>query len=116
MDGTGSRLAAPPGGTAAATLLLLELSRLDRRLAPAVAAMQAAHGPDAAADPYRGLYVSDLEAGRLVARPTPAQSCNHGEGLMNCKHYACVGDRAIRLPGDDTSAYATGVFTLTRVP
>ena len=49
-------------------MLLRELARLDRRLESAVGAMQAAHGAEAAADPYRGLYVSHDEAGRLAAR------------------------------------------------
>jgi AAA+ superfamily predicted ATPase len=56
------------GDPGSARALLRELSRLDRRIEAAVAAMQAARGPDAAADPYRGLYVSHDEAGHLAAR------------------------------------------------
>jgi AAA+ superfamily predicted ATPase len=45
-----------------------ELGRLDLRLEAAVAAMRAAHGEQAAADPYRGLYVSHDEAATLAAQ------------------------------------------------
>jgi hypothetical protein len=55
-----------------ARALLRELARLDQRIETAVAAMRAAHGPEAAADPYRGLYVSHDEAGRLAVRPPGA--------------------------------------------
>ncbi len=48
--------------------LLRALGWLDRLLGSAVAAMQAAHGPEHAADPYRGLYVSHPQAGELAAR------------------------------------------------
>jgi hypothetical protein len=48
--------------------LLRALHWLDRRLDRAVAAMRQAHGPEAAADPYRGLYVSHEDAGRLAGR------------------------------------------------
>ncbi|HLL45201.1 MAG TPA: hypothetical protein VK399_00765, partial [Longimicrobiaceae bacterium] len=48
--------------------LLRALGWLDGLLGSAVAAMQAAHGPEHAADPYRGLYVSHPEAGALAAR------------------------------------------------
>jgi hypothetical protein len=64
-EAPGSRLSAPP---ADAHLLLRQLARLDRRIETAVAAMQAAHGAEAAADPYRGLYVSHDEAGLLAVR------------------------------------------------
>ncbi|MFL5384366.1 MAG: AAA family ATPase [Longimicrobiaceae bacterium] len=58
----------PPGPAASGRDLLPALARLDRRLEAAVAALQAAQGPEAAADPYRGLYVSPAEAARLAAR------------------------------------------------
>jgi len=48
--------------------LLRALGWLDGLLGSAVAAMQAAHGPEHAADPYRGLYVSHPQAGALAAR------------------------------------------------
>jgi SpoVK/Ycf46/Vps4 family AAA+-type ATPase len=52
--------------------LLQALRRLDRLLEQAVTAAQVAHGPEAAADPYRGLYISQKEVGRLLARPPGA--------------------------------------------
>lgn len=45
------------------------LQRLDRILQAAVAAAQAAYGPEAAADPYRGLYIGLGEVEKLLARP-----------------------------------------------
>jgi SpoVK/Ycf46/Vps4 family AAA+-type ATPase len=48
--------------------VLSALRRVDRLLGPAVAAAQAAYGSEAAADPYRGLYISQEEAARLLAR------------------------------------------------
>jgi hypothetical protein len=48
--------------------LLQALGRLDRLLERAVAAAQAAYGPEAAADPYRGLYINHSEVERLLAR------------------------------------------------
>ncbi len=47
------------------------LRRLDRLLRRAVAAMQSAV-PEAAADPYRGLYIADDEVARLLAREPAA--------------------------------------------
>jgi len=77
-----------------ARALQRELSRLDRRLEAAVAAMQAAHGPEAAADPYRGLYVSHDQAGRLAARAPGAAA-----------DYAAAGP-ADATPEDDGSRWA----------
>ena len=48
--------------------LLPALVRLDRLLERAAAAGQAAFGPEAASDPYRGLYISPEEVERLLAR------------------------------------------------
>src|SRR5690242_7752581 len=53
---------------AALDLLLPPLRRLDQILAQAVNAAEAAYGPKAAGDPYRGLYVSTEEAQKLVQR------------------------------------------------
>jgi AAA+ superfamily predicted ATPase len=44
------------------------LARLDERLRAAVDAAATAYGPEAAADPHRGLYVGDDEVARLLAR------------------------------------------------
>lgn len=44
------------------------LKRLDQLLARAVRAAQTAYGQDAAADPYRGLYIGQDEVERLLAR------------------------------------------------
>src|SRR3989442_3707083 len=54
--------------------LLPALRWLDRLLVRAIAAAQVAYGPDAAIDRYRGLYISQDEAERLLAREpgTPA--------------------------------------------
>jgi AAA+ superfamily predicted ATPase len=48
--------------------LLPALRRLDSLLERAVAAAQTAYGPEAAADPYRGLHISPEEVARLLAR------------------------------------------------
>ena len=48
--------------------LLPALQRLDRLLERAVAAAQIAYGPEASNDHYRGLYISDAEVARLLAR------------------------------------------------
>jgi SpoVK/Ycf46/Vps4 family AAA+-type ATPase len=54
-------------GRSAWECLLSALERLDRRLERAVASAKAAYGPEAAADPYRGLYISQHEAERWLA-------------------------------------------------
>lgn len=48
--------------------LLQALQRLDRLLERAVAAARASYGPEAATDPYRGLYISRGDTERLLAR------------------------------------------------
>jgi len=48
--------------------LMPALRRLDRLLEQAVAAAQVTYGPEAASDPYRGLYISHKEVDRLLAR------------------------------------------------
>jgi hypothetical protein len=46
--------------------LLPALQRLDRLIEHAVAAAQEAYGLEAAADPYRGLYIGREEVKRLL--------------------------------------------------
>src|SRR5262245_46804022 len=48
--------------------LLPALQRLDRLLERAVAAAQATYGSEAATDHYRGLYISQADVERLLAR------------------------------------------------
>lgn len=48
--------------------LLQALERLDGLLSKAVAAAEFAYGPQAAADPYRGLYISLQQAEQLLSR------------------------------------------------
>ena len=48
--------------------LLAPLRRLDRLIEKAVDLAQAAYGPQAAADPYRGLYINRDEVRRLLVR------------------------------------------------
>lgn len=48
--------------------LLPEMQRLDMRLERAAVAAQAAYGPKASSDLYRGLYISPEEVERLLAR------------------------------------------------
>ena len=48
--------------------LLPALQRLDRLLEQAVAAAQATYGSEAATDHYRGLYISQADVERLLAR------------------------------------------------
>lgn len=77
--------------------LLPVLQRLDRLLERAVAAAQAAYGPQAAADPYRGLYINQDGVTRLLARepgaPTlqmeydPGVSTNHAESEKQSKEH-----------------------------
>ena len=51
------------------------LQRLDSLLERAVEAAGESYGPDAAADPFRGLYVSPAQAARsLAGSVTPANS------------------------------------------
>lgn len=47
-------------GTSYLDSVLTALHRLDRLLERAVAAAQAAYGPEAAADRFRGLYISQV--------------------------------------------------------
>ena len=56
--------------------LLPALQRLDGLLERAVVAAQGAHGPQAAADPYCGLYISQDEVFRLLARQPGAPVLN----------------------------------------
>jgi ATP-dependent 26S proteasome regulatory subunit len=58
----------PRAAASALEELAPALERLDRLLEWAAAAAQAAYGPEASADPYRGLYVSQDEVARLLAR------------------------------------------------
>jgi SpoVK/Ycf46/Vps4 family AAA+-type ATPase len=59
--------------------LLPALRRLDLLLERAVVAAQALYGPQAAADPYRGLYISHAEAERaLSASPGEPLLCRDG--------------------------------------
>src|SRR5262249_25147953 len=48
--------------------LLEGLQRLDRILEPAVDRARAVFGPDAVADPFKGLHISPLDARDLLAR------------------------------------------------
>jgi SpoVK/Ycf46/Vps4 family AAA+-type ATPase len=59
--------------------LLPALQRLDRLLEFAIHAAQDAQGPGAGADPYRGLYISEDEAVRLLARE-PGAPTLHPDG------------------------------------
>src|SRR5262245_27227986 len=52
--------------------LQIVLRRLDRLLALAVTAAQAAYGPEAGADPFRGLHIGQPEVEQLLARPPAA--------------------------------------------
>lgn len=60
--------------------LLPALQRLDRLLEQAVAAAQESYGPEAAQDPYRGLYITRDEAERLLARAPGASMLRAGRG------------------------------------
>ncbi len=61
--------------------LLPALGRLDRLLERATSAAEAAYGPDAATDPYRGLYISRQEVERLLARK-PGAPTLHRDGTQ----------------------------------
>ena len=45
------------------------LERLDQLIGPTLGAAQALYGPEAASDPHRGLYISQPDLDRLLARP-----------------------------------------------
>ncbi len=60
--------ARPHEGRGALHGVVRALWRLDRRLAHAISTAQAEYGPQAASDPYRGLYIAHEEAERLLAR------------------------------------------------
>ena len=66
--------------------LLPELKRLDRLLEQAVAAARAVYGTKAAADPFRGLHISQGEVEQLLARapgvPTLRTSTEEEETLL----------------------------------
>jgi hypothetical protein len=57
---------------AQAAHLQAALRRLDALLTRAIDAARTAFGPEAAADPYRGLHVSERDTERLLARPPGA--------------------------------------------
>ena len=59
--------------------LLPALQRLDRLLEQAIAAAKTAYGPAAGTDPYRGLYISQEEVNRLLARE-PGQPALREDG------------------------------------
>src|SRR6266511_2817028 len=58
--------------------LFLALQRLNRRIEQAVAAMQSVYGPEAANDPYRGLYIDHDEVSRLLTDEPGAARFQHG--------------------------------------
>jgi hypothetical protein len=58
------------------------LRRLDERLLSAVSAAAALYGPDAAADPYRGLYVSREEVDRLLVREPDDSLFGNGDEIV----------------------------------
>src|SRR5947209_8132925 len=78
------------------------LAGLDRLLAQAVAAADAAYGADAAADPYRGLYINEKQVSALLgleplSSPLRMQT---GLGLEN-------------LPEDSRLSWLRGVYGLS---
>src|SRR5687768_11593117 len=95
-DLQGPDLDRPAADASDARALLAELARLDRRLDAAVAAMQAAHGPEAAADPYRGLYVSHDEAATLAGRGAGAPAA-YALASEDAESDAADGSRWARL-------------------
>ena len=60
------------GGAPDDGLALRPFHRLDRLLAPAMAAATVRFGPDAAGDAFRGLYVTSEQAAALLERPPGA--------------------------------------------
>src|SRR5262249_14993910 len=70
--------------------MLPALRRLDRLIERALNAAQAAYGPEAAADPFRGLHITPEEVERLLLRepgvpvlaPTEVEPSeeSHGDG------------------------------------
>jgi hypothetical protein len=76
--------------------LLAMLRRLDRRLEPMVTGMQAA-SPEAAGDPYRGLYVSQAEVEQLLGRP-PGEPRFPRNGTTSTESEQDVSSPVPRLP------------------
>jgi hypothetical protein len=75
--------------------LLAALHRLDRRLQSAVTAMQVG-SPQAAGDPYRGLYISDAEVELLLAQPSGLATL-HPNGLTSAEPESDLATPAPRL-------------------
>ncbi len=62
--------------------ILQALQQLDRRLEHALIAARSAYGPEAAADPYRGLHISDEEVEQLISREPGALVLQHPDGMI----------------------------------
>src|SRR5262245_12954119 len=75
--------------------LLAMLGRLDRRLKPMVMAMQAA-SPEAAGDPYRGLYVTQAEVEQLLEH-APGEPPFQRNGSPGCQPDRDTSSSAPRL-------------------
>ena len=89
---------------------LFALRRLDALLQRAVAAAQASYGPEAATDPFRGLYVSQEQAARSLAGPPgePLQDA-YDQSLEPCWNDISDADAAWAWLRD---AYALSDFEL----
>ncbi|MEP6730087.1 MAG: ATP-binding protein, partial [bacterium] len=91
--------------------LLPALARLDRRLAVAVERAQLAHGADAANDRFRGLYITDADADRLLTREPGAGAFFAGDETLGDAWNECDDDCIVEGSRLDSLAR---MFDLTR--
>jgi AAA+ superfamily predicted ATPase len=99
--------------------LLPALQQLDRLLEHAVTAAQVAYGAEAAADPYRGLYIGREEVKRLLARPpgAPVLSSEEAEAEESSPDSTGDGSRLAWLrQAFDLSAFDVDVLLVALAP
>jgi AAA+ superfamily predicted ATPase len=99
--------------------LMSALQRLDRLIEHAVAAAQVAYGPEATADPYRGLYIGREEVKRLLARQpgAPLLWSERTEAEESSSYPAGDGSRLAWLPQVfDLSAFDVDVLLVALAP
>jgi AAA+ superfamily predicted ATPase len=100
--GTGTATSSAGAARAPLDELLPALRRLDERLALATARARIAFGADAASDRFRGLYISESEVGRLLARE-PGAGAFHASSSEVEDDDAAYPSTSLGMPGEDGS-------------